>query len=352
MPVYTSDGDVFDNSFEQARSDFIDQPFDTHLSAIDEGHYRVWKQQNAPKDSGEDYDFRGAFKHGITADTETGHWPDTFKKPNHPTFSNESIYANQGLPGEWFGENHDQYVPRAQNFQTGKDMLRQEYLNRTLDPVPSGRFNDQQTETQKFLTWRDTGKPYIEDLRHDENLMAHEQGVDDLTRGSKDEFYSQPYTKGKVLQPIADVNRGRPYPQSDLETEGARGIAGGYARSQSMRDARKAEAAKPIDPEDSIDQVAVRLKLNNHVEADRGVIHGDLIDRIADKFKMKQVPYDAFESGYLGKSGRFYDREQALGIAERHNQITRWKSQENIKWGEVGSEDLPDIGPFRTQDYK
>lgn len=83
--------------------------FDTPLSAQEEMAFHKWKALNAPQDSGTDYDLRGAYKAGL-APAANGHWPDTFKKPNHPTFSNESIYAAQ-MPeaaGRWRG---DEYVP-------------------------------------------------------------------------------------------------------------------------------------------------------------------------------------------------------------------------------------------------
>ena len=49
-----------------------------------------------------DYDIRGAWASGATADGN-GHLPDTFKKPNHPTFSNESQYNGVGgqIGGSW-----------------------------------------------------------------------------------------------------------------------------------------------------------------------------------------------------------------------------------------------------------
>lgn len=84
--------------------------YDTSLSADEEQQFQKWKAQYAPKDSGADYDLRGAFKAGLTPDAKTGHWPDTYKKPNHPTFSNESKYAKDrpDLAGHWEGE---KYVP-------------------------------------------------------------------------------------------------------------------------------------------------------------------------------------------------------------------------------------------------
>ncbi len=84
--------------------------FETVLSPTDEAVFQQWKSKYAPQDSGQDYDLRGAFKAGLTPDPQTGHWPDTFKKPNHPTFSDQSMYA-QFAPekaGHWEG---DKYIP-------------------------------------------------------------------------------------------------------------------------------------------------------------------------------------------------------------------------------------------------
>jgi hypothetical protein len=81
--------------------------FDTRLPPDAERAYLAWKLRNAPNDSGADYDLRGAFAAGLQP-AANGHWPDTFKKPNHPTFSNESIYSIQRpeLAGRWSGENY------------------------------------------------------------------------------------------------------------------------------------------------------------------------------------------------------------------------------------------------------
>jgi len=58
-----------------------------------------------------DYDVPGYWLHAVDGnrpdaqgDSTTGHKPDTFKKPNHPTFSDESIYhGEQGPHGPWEG---------------------------------------------------------------------------------------------------------------------------------------------------------------------------------------------------------------------------------------------------------
>ena len=93
------------------RSASPEQSYDTPLTPEQEMQFSKWKKRYAPKDSGADYDLRGAFLAGFKPDPKSGHWPDTFKKPNHPTFSEESIYA-QAAP-EQAGHWHDEtYHPR------------------------------------------------------------------------------------------------------------------------------------------------------------------------------------------------------------------------------------------------
>lgn len=89
--------------------------FETPLNSQEEKTFQGWKKQYAPNDSGQDYDLRGAFKAGLKPDPKTGHWPDTFKKPNEPTFSDESFYARfaPDKAGHWEGPNHDTFVPPA-----------------------------------------------------------------------------------------------------------------------------------------------------------------------------------------------------------------------------------------------
>lgn len=94
--------------------------YETPLNDAEEAAYRQWKQKYAPNDSGADYDLRGAYKAGLTPDPKSGHWPDTFKKPNHPTFSNESQYASgddAAKAGHWQGE---QFVPPEAQSEPGR----------------------------------------------------------------------------------------------------------------------------------------------------------------------------------------------------------------------------------------
>jgi hypothetical protein len=55
------------------------------------------------------YDYRGfwkAMQDGnplAVQSAKTGHWPDLWKLPGHPNFSNESIYASADAP-HWVGD--------------------------------------------------------------------------------------------------------------------------------------------------------------------------------------------------------------------------------------------------------
>lgn len=77
--------------------------FNTELSPEEEFKFHDWADQvgNAQGrnvlDDLEDYDLRGAWKEGAQA-AGNGHLPDTYKKPNHPTFSDESKYHGAEAP--------------------------------------------------------------------------------------------------------------------------------------------------------------------------------------------------------------------------------------------------------------
>lgn len=78
--------------------------YNTELTAGAEAGYQNWPGQKG--DTGGDYDLRGAYAAGYDRDG-SGHLPDTFKKPNHETFSDESKYSKglEHLAGSWEGEN-------------------------------------------------------------------------------------------------------------------------------------------------------------------------------------------------------------------------------------------------------
>lgn len=78
--------------------------FNTPLTPEQEQQFQAWLQQRsaaAGRDLSNDlhdYDLRGAWLSGA-ATASNGHLPDTFKKPNHPTFSDQSQYSSLDRPG-------------------------------------------------------------------------------------------------------------------------------------------------------------------------------------------------------------------------------------------------------------
>lgn len=93
------------NPFKIEEAQAAEPQFETKLTPQEETEFQKWKIKYAPNDSGLDYDLRGAFKAGLKPN-EGRHWPDTYKKPNHPTFSVESVYAKDrpDLAGHWEGD--------------------------------------------------------------------------------------------------------------------------------------------------------------------------------------------------------------------------------------------------------
>lgn len=94
-------------SQEAFSPEYFKDNFNTPLTPEEEVAYKNWLGIVGREDNTKDYDLRGAFKESAAADNR-GHLTDRYKKPNHPTFSDESIYNNTlsplGVPfqgGQW-----------------------------------------------------------------------------------------------------------------------------------------------------------------------------------------------------------------------------------------------------------
>lgn len=96
--------------------------YNTPLSALERQQYLAWLGQKGmnPATASYDYDMQGAFKSGA-ARSDNGHFPDTFKKPNHPTFSDQSQYHGvDGFQGGTWGGGGGQpwsFTPGATNLK-------------------------------------------------------------------------------------------------------------------------------------------------------------------------------------------------------------------------------------------
>lgn len=88
--------------------------FNTPLTAAEQPEYEAWLKAKGI-DSAKatfDYDMQGAFK-AQAAQADNGHFPDTFKKPNHPTFSDQSQYSTARTPGGTWAQNGDKWEFKA-----------------------------------------------------------------------------------------------------------------------------------------------------------------------------------------------------------------------------------------------
>jgi hypothetical protein len=102
------EGGVVEPDVDQEEDDQTKQ-FNTPLSEDEERDFQLWRTMRTnPRDTGGDYDLRGAYKEGVIPTEDTGHFPDTYKKPNHPTFSVESKYRKYApdRAGTWDGEDY------------------------------------------------------------------------------------------------------------------------------------------------------------------------------------------------------------------------------------------------------
>ena len=117
------------------------EKYNTVLSPAEEARFLAWGQQQEanggrnPATDVYDYDMRGFWKSGGQFDAGSGHAGDAFKKPNHPTFSDQSRYHGvdgyQG--GAWGGGQNGQawtFTPSPTNLQVHGPEGLQRYFQR------------------------------------------------------------------------------------------------------------------------------------------------------------------------------------------------------------------------------
>lgn len=108
--------------------------YNTELSPEDEEKYQAWAKTLGQAGNTYDYDLRGAYAAG-QGPNGNGHFTDQFKKPNHPTFSDQSQYAtdvNATPPGHWSTalDGNWNFQPSAQMMQQRSPEEMQAYWNR------------------------------------------------------------------------------------------------------------------------------------------------------------------------------------------------------------------------------
>lgn len=122
---------------EADRLDYTDK-YNTALSSDEESGFQDWIARNSAVHGRNlshdlyDYDLRGQYKDSGGVDIEPGHGTDRYKKPNHPTFSNESVYhgtdGHEG--GAWAEENgKHNYTPSRTNLEMRSPAELQKYFD-------------------------------------------------------------------------------------------------------------------------------------------------------------------------------------------------------------------------------
>lgn len=109
--------------------DFTDK-YNTKLTPKQEEQFLKWAEKNNKLQDAYDYDIRGFWKNKEKF-AENGHGSDKFKKPNHPTFSDQSIYhgIDGYIGGKWLEDkNGVSYIP-SETSMWNMPMLR-EYFNK------------------------------------------------------------------------------------------------------------------------------------------------------------------------------------------------------------------------------
>jgi hypothetical protein len=88
--------------------------YNTPLTPDQEAQFQQWAKQAGRQRDLFDYDLRGAWKADAQA-AANGHLPDTWKKPNHPTFSSESQYNGvDGVEGgQWVDDGNGHWSFKA-----------------------------------------------------------------------------------------------------------------------------------------------------------------------------------------------------------------------------------------------
>ena len=120
------------------------ESFDTALSPEELKSYNTFAQQYANvkglrnvSDASKDYDLQGWYKANQTNLPELNsniHFKDTWKKPNHITFSDQSMYSTpEHAGGKWLNENENEtgawsYLPSEHNLKTTPSDRYQEYF--------------------------------------------------------------------------------------------------------------------------------------------------------------------------------------------------------------------------------
>jgi GGDEF domain-containing protein len=112
------------------RSDRVEdmtEQWNTLLDQTEEQEFQDWRKTlPKPLQSTWDYDLRGAYKAGAKISPDQ-HMTDKFKKPNHPTFSNQSQYSFDDHQGGTWSPDNKTFTPYQEPVKDERAMWEQLY---------------------------------------------------------------------------------------------------------------------------------------------------------------------------------------------------------------------------------
>lgn len=142
LQTYNLPETIVNNAYRDPR-DFTDR-YNTPLTPQEEAEYRTWLNTVHPRQRNtRDYDLQGYYKAArdgidpsrfkLAVDPEGNlHFDDRFKKPNHYTFSTDSMYSGRDgyYGGQWheLGNNKYSYTINPSNLYSNAEL--QDYFNR------------------------------------------------------------------------------------------------------------------------------------------------------------------------------------------------------------------------------
>lgn len=109
----------------------------TNLNPTEEKAFMKWAEKTGKIRDLYDYDLRGFWKSGAGL-AENGHGADTFKKPNHPTFSDQSKYHTPETPGGTWAQTpqgQTMFTPSPYNLQNMPAPALQQYFKQVEPDV-------------------------------------------------------------------------------------------------------------------------------------------------------------------------------------------------------------------------
>lgn len=161
----------------------------TRLTSAQQAQFNKWKG-NLPKklQSETDYDLKGLWIANPSAKPSSNlHFPDTYKLPNHPTFSNESMYYNQNTQpyaGQWNETDSSfNYVP----YDTTRQTVVEHKQNGGVAVTPQEQYDGLNNPAHDQMFFPNTGMNTFRGLDNGQPVLLHDQlGRKFILRGKHD----------------------------------------------------------------------------------------------------------------------------------------------------------------------